>query len=134
MRLSKALAVVSLALILASSFAQVASAVAFENTDDWTVVGTPTIQSVGFAQAAMVTFDNHLDISVLGVVILVLHNNVGQTVYYSAATVNITRGLYGTAYPVVAGVAPGHYNATIFAESTGGAAISNATYFEFAAA
>ena len=59
------------------------------------------------------TFQNNLDVAVLGIVIMVLHNNLGQTVFFSTATLNLTRGLSGTAYNVEFGLPPGIYNATI---------------------
>ena len=89
-------------------------------TGTLTFVGTPTVVALGPLQAAEVTLDNHLGVSVLGIAIMVIHNALGQTIYYSTATLNLTRGSYATAYIVEAGVPTGVYNATIFAFSTGG--------------
>lgn len=123
-----------LLLLLAPSFTQAAFAATFVGgTSDWTPVGAPVVTNLGFSEAAETTFQNNLDVSVLGIVVMVLHNDRGQTVYYSTATLNITRGLYATAYTVESGVSPGVYNATVFAISTGGIAISNPTTISFAA-
>jgi hypothetical protein len=126
--------VLSLLLIITPSFI---SAVKDSNliggTDSWTFVGTPVVERLGIFRAAETTLSNHLPHSVLGVVIMVLRNSQGQTVYYSTATLNITRGLYWTAYTVEYGLAPGVYNATIFAISTTGVAISNSSTVTFVA-
>ena len=133
-RRSTSAGLLSLAVVLASCFSQAAEAATFVGgTGDWTFVSAPTVQSLGFSQAAAVTFENHLGVAVLGIVIMVLHNDHGQTVYYSTATINITRGFYGTAYAAEVGVQPGIYNATIFAISTQGLAISNSTKLVFPA-
>lgn len=124
----------SAAVILLSCVAQTSEAATFVGgTNVWTLVGTPSVQTLGFAQAAATTIQSHLDVSVLGIVIMVLRNNLGQTVYYSTATMNMTHGMYATAYTVAAGVAPGIYNATIFAISTSGIAISESASISFPA-
>ena len=68
---------------------------------------------------------------VLGIVIFVIHNHLGQTVYFSTSTINITHGSFGTAYLVEFGLAGGLYNASIFAVSTAGVAVSDLTTFAF---
>lgn len=135
-RLAPSAAVLSLLLLLLvpSSCFQAAEAETFVGgTADWTFVSRPTVSVLGISPAAATTFTNHLDVSVLGIVIMVIHNSAGQTVYYSTATLNITRGFSGTAYTVEAGLPPGIYNATIFAFSTSGVAISSSTTIPFPA-
>ncbi len=129
-----AAAALSLAIVLASSFAQAASASVFVGgTGDWTLVGDPTVQTLGASQAAELTYENHLATPVLGVVIMVLHNNIGQTVYYTTATINLNSSSYGTVFLVEYGVNPGVYNATFFAFSVAGIAISNCAETSFPA-
>ena len=62
---------------------------------------------------------------------MVVHNRIGQTVSYSTATLNLTRGFSGVAYTVETGLPIGIYNATIFAFSMNGVAISNSTTISF---
>ena len=102
-------------------------------TNDWTFVGTPASHNIGISPAVASTFDNRLDVSVLAIVMMVLRDNSGQMVYYSTATLNITRGSYGTAYTPVFGLPVGTYYATIFAMTTGGVAISNSSSIAFSA-
>lgn len=120
--------------VLVASGAEAAQAASFVGgTDNWSVVGAPQVVALGISPAAATTFQNNLDVSVLGIVIMVMHNNLGQMVYYSTATLNLTRGFSGTAYTIEFGVPVGIYNATVFAFSTGGVAISNSSTFAFPA-
>jgi len=122
------------AVVLASYGAQAGNALSLVGgTSNWTAVGSPKMVSMGTFSGAATTFHNNLDVQVLGVVIMVLHNRIGQTVSYSTATLDLTRGFTGTAYTVELGLPSGVYNATIFAFSLGGVAISNSTTFEFLA-
>jgi hypothetical protein len=61
---------------------------------------------------------------VTGVVFMVVHNRLGQTVEYSTATLQLTNGANGTAYLVAFGLASGEYAATIFVDTTSWVAIS----------
>lgn len=117
-----------MALIVLSCASQAAAATAFVGgTNDWTFVSEPTITRLGISEAAASTFDNRLEVSVLAVVIMVVRNDAGQMVSFSTATLNITRGSYGTAYTPEFGLPFGTYNATIFAMTIGGVAISNSS-------
>jgi len=123
-----------LATVLLSSGAQTASALTLVGgTANWTFVGAPKAASIGVFSAVVTTFHNNLDVGVIGIVIMVIHNRIGQTVSYSTATLNLTRGFSGTAYTVESGLPFGVYNATIFAFSTDGVAISNSTTMGFLA-
>jgi hypothetical protein len=124
----------SLALAVVLCCCQAAQASAYVGgTGALTFVGTPTVVTLGPLRAAEVTLDNHLGVSVLGIAIMVIHNALGQTIYYSTATLNLTRGSFATAYIVEAGIPTGVYNATIFAFSAGGVAVSNSTTIAFSA-
>ena len=95
-------------------------------TASWTLVGLPAVTVIGQTDAAVV-YQNNLNTTVLGIVIMVLHNTLGQTVLYSAATLTIAPGANLTAYDVVYDIPSGTYSATFFAMLPSGAAISNAT-------
>jgi len=95
-------------------------------TNAWTFVQAPT--PVVLAEPTLATaFGNHLNVNVTGVVMLVLRNHSGQTVGYSASTLVIGPNQIGTAYNVAFGLSPGSYNATVFATSTAGIAISTSS-------
>jgi hypothetical protein len=118
--------------MLAVSGAEPATALTLVGgTANWTFESPPRMATIGAFAAAQTTFHNNLGVQVLGIVVMVLHNRIGQTVYYSTATLNLTRGFSGTAYTVEAGLPFGVYNATIFAFSMDGVAISNSTTFSF---
>jgi hypothetical protein len=132
MRFRMAVPATLLVLLLASHGAQAAMADTFVGgTADWSFVGTPRVTAFGVGPSASTTFHNNLDVTVIGIVLMVVHNNLGQTVFYSTATLNLTRGFSGTAYTVEFGLTPGVYKATIFAFSPSGVAISNSTTFSF---
>ncbi len=121
-------------LLLASTSAEAAMAdTSVGGTSNWTIVGAPRFSTIGISPTLATTFQNNLDVAVLGIVIMVVHNNLGQTVFYSTATLNLTRGFSGTAYTVEFGLSPGLYKATIFAFSPSGVAISNSTTTSFSA-
>jgi hypothetical protein len=80
---------------------------------------------------AYVNYRNNLNSSVLAIVLWVIHNNVGQTVGFGAATVSLAPGANATAYPIVFGLAPGAYSSMIFAISSSGVAISSAATLVF---
>ena len=123
-----------IAIVLASFGAQAANALTLVGgTSNWTAVGSPKMVLMGTFSTAGTTFHNNLDVRVLGIVIMVLHNRIGQTVTYSTATLDLTRAFTGTAYTVELGLPSGVYNATIFAFSISGVAISNSSTFEFLA-
>ena len=127
-------AALMLATVLLSSGAQTASALtSVGGTANWTFASAPRVASIGVFSAVVTTFHNNLDVQVIGIVIMVIHNRIGQTVSYSTATLNLTRGFSGTAYTVESGLPFGVYNATIFAFSTDGVAISNSTTISFLA-
>ncbi len=118
----------ALIMLLASSGAHVAVAdTQIGGTANWTTVGVPIFTKIGISPVVETTFHNNLNVGVLGIVIMVVHNNQSQTVFYSTATLNLTRGFSGTAYNVELGLPPGRYQATIFAISTSGVGISNST-------
>jgi len=114
-----------MAFLLAVSAAQAAQADTFVGgTNVWTMVGSPSFVTSAGNPSAVVSFSNHLSVDVTGIVIMVLRNNSSQTVYYSTGTVTIAPGTIGAADLIEFGLLPETYNATFFAFTFGGVAIS----------
>ena len=91
MKLYTVVAAVSAALLLVLGAAQGAEADAsIGGTSTWNVIGAPTMLTLLGSPAWLMTFHNGLTVSVLGVVVLVLHNGLGQTVYYSTGSITLT--------------------------------------------
>jgi hypothetical protein len=76
-------------------------------------------------------YKNNLNSSVLGIVVWVVHNGIGQTVGYGAATIQPDPGANSTALPIIYNLAPGTYNSTLFVIASSGVAISNSTSVAF---
>jgi hypothetical protein len=125
-------AVVSLALILLPNTVAPAMASPFTGgTAGWTIIGQPTVSVLNGNPTAKVTYLNNLNVTIpLGLVLLVVHNSVGQTVYVNAGTTSsVAAGGNSTAFVVIYGVQSGSYTANIFAELPSGTAMSVATSF-----
>jgi hypothetical protein len=115
----------SLAVLLVLSAAQAAEAdTIVGGTNVWTMVGAPSFPTGGSYPVGLVSFSNHLTFPVSGIVIMVLRNNSSQTVYFSTGTVTIASGGIGTVELIEFGLPVGTYNATFFAFTFGGIAIS----------
>jgi hypothetical protein len=98
----------------------------------WVQVGTvypPDDQGPNYVFA--MTYANSANISLLGIVFLVVHNSLGQTLEISTGSVVLAAGANGTAFPVVFGLAPGMYNGTYFVISAAGTAMSSASTLNF---
>jgi len=80
-----------------------------------TLNGAPCIQA---------TFVNNSNSSVLVIVYGVLRDSLGQMLYYTTGTVSTGPGQKGTVYLAVVGLPTGNYNASVFAVTTNGVAIS----------
>jgi hypothetical protein len=113
----------SIAILLVLGAAQAAEA-DVGGTNVWTMVGAPSFSTGGNFPLGVVSFSNHLSVDVSGIVIMVLRNNSSQTVYFSTGTVTIASGAIGTVELIEFGLAPGTYNATFFAFTFAGVAIS----------
>jgi len=113
----------SIAILLVLGAAQAAEA-DVGGTNVWTMVGAPSFSTSGNFPLGVVSFSNHLSFDVSGIVIMVLRNNFSQTVYFSTGTVTIASGAIATVELIEFGLAPGTYNATFFAFTFGGVAIS----------
>jgi hypothetical protein len=131
-RLAAKSGALAVSLLLVIGAAQAAEAQTFiGGTSVWTVVAAPTASPTGIAPTEATAFSNHASVDVTGIVLLVLKNTAGQTIYYTSATVTIAPGGIGTSYDAIFGVAPGTYNATIFAIAASGVAISASTSVPF---
>lgn len=118
-------AATSVAVLVLSAALSPAAAAAFTGgTNAWTVISAPTLFYTSGNPATAVTYLNNLNATTLGIVILVVHNSLGQTVDYAAATLNLAPGANSTAYDVIFGLPPGTYNASLFAIIPSGTAIS----------
>jgi len=118
----------SIAALLVLSSAQAAQADTFVGgTNVWSMVGSPSFPTTGIIPSASVTYSNNLGAAVAGIVIMVLRNNSSQTVYYSTGTMTLSSGGLGSVQLLEGGLPLGTYNATFFAFTFGGVAISAPT-------
>lgn len=94
-------------------------------TGNWTQTDSPVVATVASQETIQVTFQNNLNVTVLGLVVVVVHNSQGQTIFLSGSTaLNIPASQSLTAYAVIFGIAHGSYDTTIFAMTPNGVAIS----------
>jgi hypothetical protein len=119
------LAVLALLVVSSASAAQAATFVG--GTTVWTMVGAPAASTGTLGPVDTVSYSNHLSVSVPGIVFMVLRNNSSQMVYYTTATMTIGSGAILAAALVEFGLPAGTYNATFFAVSYSGVAISGST-------
>ena len=121
------------ALVLVLSAAQAAQAdTSVGGTNVWTMVGSPSFVTTGTYPLGAVSYSNHLSVDLTAIVIMVLQNTSGQTVYFSTSTVTIAPGAIGVVHLVEFGLNPGTYNATFFAFTFAGIGISLPTSAPFA--
>jgi hypothetical protein len=96
-------------------------------TNAWTMITPPSFPALGGFRVGAVTYVNNLNVTVTGIVIMVVRNSLNQTVYYSTATLSLPSGENGTADLVLSSLSPTNYNATFFAFTFAGVAITNST-------
>jgi hypothetical protein len=119
------LAVVALLVLSSASAVQADTFVG--GTTVWTMVGAPAASVTNLGPVDTVSYSNHLTVSVPGIVFMVLRNNSSQMVYFTTATATIAPGTIESAALVEFGLPAGTYNATFFAVSFSGVAISSST-------
>ena len=125
---SRLAASLALAVVLMSSWAQAAGGLNYiGGTAVWTMVGVPTVPTIGMQPMETTVWVNNLDLGVTGIVIMALRNNQSQMLEYSTSTLTLSRGMNGTAYNLAYNLRPGTYNATFFAFTEAGIAISSRT-------
>lgn len=112
------------ALLVLSSASAVQADTFVGGTTVWTMVGAPAFSAGGIGPSETVSYSNHVDVSVAGIVFMILRNNSSQMVYFSTATATIAPGAIVPADLVEFGLPAGTYNATFFAVSFAGVAIS----------
>lgn len=93
---------------------------------------SPTQLASGGFSAFAVPYTSGVGNTTIGIVLMVVHNSLGQTVEISTATLELPADGNGTAYPVYFGLAPGTYSGTFFVLTPAGIAISMTTTTSFA--
>jgi hypothetical protein len=93
----------------------------------FTLVGAPTKVTVAGQTAINATFTNNLPFTQSGIVMLVVRNLQGQTVYIATATVSPAAGATFSALLVVSPVPPGTYTGELFAITSTGVVIAKST-------
>jgi hypothetical protein len=104
---------------------------ACSSTGCWFETGDPVYAPLGPYTSFGTTYANGINATVTGVVFMVVHNSLGQTVQISTCVLQLAAGANGTAYTIAFGLASGEYSATFFVVSTGGYAISSTTAAPF---
>ena len=93
----------------------------------WFQDGPASYAGFGAYQSIAITYTSTLNSPSMGIVFAVIHNYMGQTTEISTATLSLGAGANGTAYPLVFGLPPAEYSATLFVTSVSGVAISSST-------
>jgi len=93
-------------------------------TSCFTSTAPPTQTTINGQQFVTISYTNNGKAAITGIVYAVVHNAVGQTVYYSTATITPAAGATAQAFVALAGLPPGTYSVTLFAITTSGTAIS----------
>lgn len=93
----------------------------------WAEIGSPNYTSLGPYHTVEITYANSANATMTGIVFMVVHNYLGQTVEISTATLTLTAGTNGMAFPIAFGLAQGQYSATLFTTSAAGVAITSTT-------
>lgn len=100
----------------------------------WIIVNPPSYTPFGAFDSIEATFTNEFSTNVTGIVFVVVHNSIGQTVEISTATLPLGAGANGTSYAVIFGLVPGaSYSGNIFVTEASGVAISLTTTLSFTA-
>jgi hypothetical protein len=127
-RLAVLYAVVSLAvLIVPNVITPVAASPFTGGTNGWTIIGQPSLaQLSGLPPTAKANYQNNLNVTIaLGLVYVVLHNTVGQTIFVNVGTsTNVAVSKNSTVSVAIFNVPTGTYSATFFAVLPSGAAMS----------
>jgi len=121
------------ALLLAMPFQNTiaASVSACNGSDCWYETSTPVYGSLGPYPAFAIPYVNLFNATTTGIVFMVVHNSLGQTIQISTCVLQLGADANGTARTITFGLGPGMYSATFFVVSTGGYAISTTTTASF---
>jgi hypothetical protein len=103
------------------------------NQSTITFVGAPSLRTIGAGTMIEITYVSHAQgCDYLGILFLVAHNSISQTVYIATATILLPPNLNVTVYPLVFGFPSGTFlNSTIFVVSPSGVALSSSTTLIF---
>ena len=93
----------------------------------WAPTSPPVYVKLGAYSSFQVAYFSAMNSEVTGIIFVVVHNYLNQTVEISTSTLQLAPTAYGTANPVIFGLASGVYSATFFATQTSGVAISPTT-------
>jgi len=96
-------------------------------TSCFTLSGSASKTTVGAFTGLSASFTDTSTSAVTGIVYAVVHNNAGQTVYYTTATISPSAGATADAFLVLSGLPPGTYQVSVFVTDTSGNAISSST-------
>ena len=94
-------------------------------------VGSPLLTTLGGYQGFQTVWVSAFGSTVTGIVVMVVHNGMGQTVEYSTGVLQLSAGSSGKAYLIPFGLPTGDYSATFFVITNAGIAISSATTASF---
>jgi len=78
-----------------------------------------------------IPYTSGLNTTSIGIVFMVVHNYLGQTVEISTSVLQPAAGANGTAYAIAFGLASGMYSGTFFVVGTSGVAMSTTTTASF---
>jgi len=98
-----------------------------QGTSCMSLSGTPSVTKSGGNTLIQASFTNNSNAPQTAYIYAVVHNALGQTVYYTTATVSPAAGATQTGQLVLFGLAPGSYTATVFVVSTSGTALSTSS-------
>jgi len=76
-------------------------------------------------------FRNNLDSNVTGIVLWVVHNEVGQTVGIGSTTLQLSTCGHAAADPIIYNLGPRTYNSSVIAIASNGVEISTSTVLLF---
>jgi len=95
-----------------------------QGTSCMAISGSPTVTTSGPNKIIQATYTNNSNAPQTAFIYAVVHNALGQTVYYTTATITTSAGGSQTGQLVLFGLAPGTYSATVFVVSSSGTALS----------
>ena len=99
--------------------------------DCWSEPSPPVYGPLGPYSSFSIPYVNTFNTTAIGIVFMVVHNSLGQTVEISTGVLQLAAGANGTAYTIVFGLASGEYSATFFVTEPSGVAISATTTAAF---
>lgn len=95
------------------------------NSDScWEQINAGNYYQLGGYSAVGIPYLNTINATVTGIVFMVVHNYLGQTVEISTATLQLGAGANGTAFLIRFGLESGTYSATFFVTEPSGVSIS----------